>query len=303
MPESESLPIVFLIGAGRSGTTLLYKTMSLHRDVAYLSNYHNRYPYTILSSGIERVFRGYPGIKLKSWFKDDGTAYFNRARELYIKAIPQPSECESVYRRCGAPITPAKHQDVSEQSRECLRRTFSAILRYTGGTVLLSKRTANNRRIGFLQSIFPEAKFVHLVRDGRGVAYSLLGVNWWADHILFWSGMTPSEMLAQGEDAIDLAARNWVEEMRYIEQGLAGVAANKVCELRYEDFLAQPHAQLDSLLRFMGVEPSADKRYRASVDALMLKPEKVKWMTAWTDEQKAKVLAIQQDTLARMGYL
>ncbi|MBV5273912.1 MAG: sulfotransferase [Lamprocystis purpurea] len=303
MPEIESLPIVFLIGAGRSGTTLLYKTLSLHQNVAYLSNYHNKYPHTILASGIERVFRRYPGIKLKSWFKDDGSAYFNRARELYIKAIPQPAECESVYQRCGVPITPADRQDVSAQSRECLRRTFREIFRYTGGAVLLSKRTANNRRIGFLQSIFPEAKFVHLVRDGRGVAYSLLRVNWWADHILFWSGMTPSQMLAQGEDAIDLAARNWVEEMKYIEQGLAGVAATKVCELRYEDFLAHPHAQLDSLLRFMGVEPSTDTHYRASVDALMLKPEKVKWMTAWTDEQKARVLSIQKDTLARTGYL
>ena len=35
--------VAFLVGAGRSGTTLLYKLLCLHPQVAYISNYENRF--------------------------------------------------------------------------------------------------------------------------------------------------------------------------------------------------------------------------------------------------------------------
>ncbi len=214
--SSSEIPVVFLIGAGRSGTTLLYKTISLHKDVAYLSNHHNRYASTILASSIERMVNGFPGLKLKCWFKDNGSANFNRARELYITSVPQPAESEAVYSRCGAPFTLTDSQVASGQSKNCLRWTFKGILRFAGGKVLLSKRTANNRRIEYLRSIFPEAKFVHLIRDGRAVAYSLLRVRWWSDHTLFWSGMSPAQMVAAGHNAFDLAAWKsaWTDEQQ-----------------------------------------------------------------------------------------
>lgn len=34
-------------------------------------------------------------------------------------------------------------------------------------------------RVGFLHEIFEDAKFIHLIRDGRAVAYSLLQQPWW----------------------------------------------------------------------------------------------------------------------------
>ena len=35
---------VFLVGAARSGTSLVYKALCLHPDVAYISNWVARYP-------------------------------------------------------------------------------------------------------------------------------------------------------------------------------------------------------------------------------------------------------------------
>ncbi len=302
MSDNENLPVVFLIGAGRSGTTLLYKTVALHKDVAYLSNHHNRYSSVLVASSIERLVNGRPELKRKCWFRDDGSANFNRAREFYFKFIPQPAECEAVYGRCGVPFTLADVQVPSEESRRCLRRTFKEILRYTGGLVLLSKRTANNRRIDYLRSVFPEAKFVHLVRDGRAVAYSLLRVRWWADHLLFWSGKSPAEMGALGHEQLELAARNWVEEMTFIANGLAGIDANQVYELRYEDFLSQPLDELSGLLKFLGVT-ATDEEFSASVSALALKPENMSWMKAWSDDQQRKVLTIQEHLLKQAGYI
>ena len=36
---------VFLLGPARSGTSLLYKLLCLHRDVAFISNYVARAPW------------------------------------------------------------------------------------------------------------------------------------------------------------------------------------------------------------------------------------------------------------------
>jgi hypothetical protein len=110
-------------------------------------------------------------------------------------------------------------------------------------------------------------------------------------------------MLSQGHDPIDLAARNWVEEMTYIDRGLASVDANNVYELHYEHFLSRPHAELDKLLDFIGVADSTYERYSASVAALALKPENVTWMTAWTEEQQRRARSIQESMLTRAGYI
>ncbi len=34
-------------------------------------------------------------------------------------------------------------------------------------------------RLGYLHEIFPDAKFIHVVRDGRAVVNSLINVDWW----------------------------------------------------------------------------------------------------------------------------
>lgn len=47
-------------------------------------------------------------------------------------------------------------------------------------------------RIGFIRSVFPEASFIHIVRDGRAVVDSLLNVDFWKQKgglaQPFWSG-------------------------------------------------------------------------------------------------------------------
>ena len=44
MSRPRSTAPVFLIGAPRSGTSLLYKCLALHPDLGYISNYNERLP-------------------------------------------------------------------------------------------------------------------------------------------------------------------------------------------------------------------------------------------------------------------
>ncbi len=234
---NEKSNFVFLLGAGRSGTTLLYKMLSVHRSVAYLSNYQQRYPEWPSLACLQRLPNYFPELKRRSWFQEQGGASFNKRRKWTQFIVPTPAEAEPVYASCGAPLTPAEDFHLLPRVTNCLRERFERTLHASGADVLLSKRTANNRRIPVLKQIFPNAKYIHLVRDGRAVAHSLLQVKWWNDHTLYWTGKTPRQEVAEGANPLELAARNWVEEMHSLERGITLIEESKLLEVQYDELL------------------------------------------------------------------
>ena len=62
----------------------------------------------------------------------------------------------------------ATPQAVSE-----IRSRFRAVAQETGGSRILEKTPANSLRLGFVLAAFPDARIVHIVRDGRDVAVSV----------------------------------------------------------------------------------------------------------------------------------
>lgn len=256
--------VVFLLGAGRSGTTLLYKILSVHRDVAYLSNYQNRYPKWPILAYLQHILNRFPEYKRHTWFKEEGGAYFNERRSLLHSIVPTPSEAELFYANCGisSKLTP---EYLQQYMAKCLQDKFERVRQISYGKVLLTKRTANNRRIAFLINNFPNAKFIHLIRDGRAVAYSLLQVAWWNDHSLYWAGKTPQQMIIEGFNPLELAARNWVEEMQSLEQGILLIPQSHLLEVRYDELLRNPHEQLERILDFMGVATKNDVSFWSTI--------------------------------------
>jgi hypothetical protein len=93
----------------------------------------------------------------------------------------------------------------------------------------------NIRHVHALLREFPDAIVFHLVRDGRGVAASLLPVGWGAGTELS-------------------AASYWADHLAY---GLAAehTAAAKVHRVHYEAVLHDPHGEIVRLCRLAGLEP------------------------------------------------
>lgn len=294
--------VVFLLGSGRSGTTLLYKLLAAHPSVGYLSNYQSRLPALPAFAWLHRIPRNSLTMKRRAWFGGQGNAYFEGRRQLSQFWIPSPAEAESVFERAEIPHTPPEGFVLGEPGLSRIRDTFRGTLEYGGGDVLLCKRTANNRRVAVLRQAFPRCKFIHLVRDGRSVADSLVKVGWWADHQLFWAGKTPRELKAEGANELHIAARNWVEGMHQIERGLQQIEADGKYTLRYEQLLADPHGELRKLLKFMGVQAYADPEFEAFITSLSIKPVEASWRRKWSAADCETVTALQRDTLARWGY-
>ena len=119
------------------------------------------------------------------------------------------------------------------------------------GLAAVGEKTPDNiRHLALLRTIFPRARFIHLVRDGRDCAIS----GW------FHNQRSSPEWI-RGKfptlaSYVDLFAREWARDL-----GEAGEFADRNPEacltLRYEDLVAETGAQLERVLDFLGVGADA----------------------------------------------
>lgn len=84
-----------------------------------------------------------------------------------------------------------------------------------------------------LKSLFPDARFIHIVRDGRAVCASIRGLDW-------------------GPNNAYMASRHWAERL---QQALIveGAEADNCVRVRYEDLLTRPHEILAQLCEFIDI--------------------------------------------------
>ena len=298
-PETTPQGPVFLLGAPRSGTSLVYRALCLNPRASYISNWLNRFPRRRALSMLVGVPRRLPALRSRYWFGEDSNAYrYGRRRPLLERLFPAPVEGEPVFAESGVANAPLSSPTQEQAAR--LRATFDAIRRYGGG-VVVSKRISNNLRIPYLAGAFPKARFVALVRDGRAVALSLSRVNWWEESNLWWlEGETPAGWTAAGRDPWELCARAWVEEVHAIERGLAGLAPDRVLRLSYEDLVADPIERLTAIARFSGLPLSED--WLQALKELRFPNRNEAWRRDLPEAAAATVTRIQAEELRRYGY-
>ncbi len=92
---------------------------------------------------------------------------------------------------------------------------------------------SNIQFAGFLNYLFPEAKFIHIVRDGRAVAASQIPLDW-------------------GPNTISGVAYSWVEA---IKQGLSAeeLLKDKIIKVKYEDLVSDTEIILKNLCDFLEI--------------------------------------------------
>ncbi len=157
-----------------------------------------------------------------------------------------------------------------------------------------------------LHRLFPQGWFVHLIRDGRDVAFS--------DHVApfepFWrkvyfdtAGIAAWRGLPLTHDSYRrqphlFNARHWVNSVTVARHYGAMIGARYI-EVRYEDLVCRPEATARALLAHLGLDPadSVIEAYRAS--AADLSVGKHRRQPARHQHQALKVL---RPTLAAFGY-
>lgn len=72
----------------------------------------------------------------------------------------------------SAPTDQFTREMASPSVMRYIRRQFDLLAKKTEAETVVEKTCANSLRCGFVDEIVPEARFIHIVRDGRDVAYS-----------------------------------------------------------------------------------------------------------------------------------
>ena len=107
-------------------------------------------------------------------------------------------------------------------------------------TRIAEKTPHNLLHMAMLGRLFPRARFVHIIRDGRAVAASLMR-QVWGDPT---TGKQPKMDVASG-------ARYWAQVIQTVRQQAAEVPG-RYLELRYEDLVREPRATMETLMAFLG---------------------------------------------------
>ena len=189
---------------------------------------------------------------------------------------------------------------LAETIRDFYAHTWPEIT-YWGDKNPLYGDYTNRGCLDTIRRMFPNARFVHIIRDGRDVVSSLV-----------------RRKTADGQPWADVerAAWTWRDTVAIGAAFGRKVGPDGYLALRYEDLVRDGLAHARDLLRFLGIPPhpavddfclrEAQQRSAFSAPTRNLETGDVlrsDWATALTDADREAAIAILEPTLVDLGYL
>ena len=200
-------PPLIILGVGRSGTTLLRVMLDRSSEIAI--------PYETFF--VPQLAHRHGSRPQLDEFVDD----LGRLRTLYDWGIT-PEQ-----------VRPRLHEGMT--TSEAIGAIFETYAEQQGKPRWGDKTPLYMQQLPLLERLFPDAIWVHLVRDGRDAALSFLELP------EGFSGKT----WAQPRSVAQFAAR-WRSEILAARR-LGRRAGNRYLELRYEDLVAEPERELQRI--------------------------------------------------------
>jgi len=245
-PEGQAW--AFVLGTGRCGSSIVHEVLARHPDVGFISNLEDRFGLPPAAGRWNsQVYRRLP----ISW-QHKGRLRF------------APSEAYKALSRSVSPIMSTPMRDLSEGDatpwlRERTCSFFGARAAAQGQALFLHKLTGWPRS-GLLTAALPEARFVHVVRDGRAVASSWLQMPWWRgyggpQHWQFGPLKPADEETWErsGRSFVVLAGLAWRLLVDAHAEARQKATAGSWIDVRYEDVLADPIGAHRRLVEHLGL--------------------------------------------------
>ena len=154
----------------------------------------------------------------------------------------------------------------------------------------------NIRRATTLLELFPQAKMIHIVRDGRAIASSVMSVDW-------------------GPNTIIKAAGWWLEMISYGLAAESRLREDQITRVKYEDLVCAPEKTLINLCTFLGIDYQPEMvqaggfkapRYTTGQHTLIGQTPDAKRATRWETRLTPRQIEIFEnlthDFLSYLGY-
>lgn len=200
------------------------------------------------------------------------------------------------------------------------RNVYAWLMRiHANGDLRFAEKTPRNCFIiPFLAQTFPEAQFIHIIRDGRDVALSLSKKPWflaaqansgryepggypYGPYSQFW---VEEDRRQEFEETSDIHRCIWVWK-RFTEDALSAAStlpSERYCEVRYESIGETPQLCAEQLLDFMRIDnPSSRAAFTQALNTV--DPNlSGQWRTGLTDEDLSVVEQEAGSLLSALSY-
>ena len=209
---AESFP--FIIGSGRSGTTLLRAMLDTHPEMA---------------------------IPFESYF----TGELATVRDRFEKAGGFDSEALMAdlfnydrFQRWDVPEERVRERlraDAPADYPAAMRSVYGLYAELQGKSRYGDKTPRYVEYVDILAEAFPEARFVHIIRDGRNVACSYLDAEW-------------------GPGSLEDAAYKWMYRVEAGRKSGRALGPGRYMEIHYEALVDDPEDEVTRVCEFIDLD-------------------------------------------------
>lgn len=206
-------PFPFVVGCGRSGTTLVRAILDSHPDLCvapeshFITGFYRRLPMFETGAGLDTE-KLLTMLMQRDWY---------RRWDLHDEVVWD----------AYAEQRPADFASL-------VRLVFATYAKLQGKPRYADKTPPYVQHIPLLASLFPESRFVHIIRDGRDVALSFVDQPF-------------------GPASVVEAAMMWDQRVRAGRTGGTLLGSDRYMEVRYEDLVAEPQAAAERIAAFVEV--------------------------------------------------
>lgn len=229
-------------------------------------------------------------------------------------------------------------QQATPAVKAYIRRAFTRIATDNKLSYVVEKTCANSLRVGFVDAVLPNAKYIFIVRDGRDVVASALK-RWSApleiDYILKKARfIPPSDIPYYGTRYLgnrlyrllsrekrlafwgprfqgmqerlqtcslpEVCAYQWRRCVERAETDFGLIADERVHQLRYEDLVYDPGAEFQRILRFLAVK--VETQQIGQLGQAISTASVGKWQTDLPAATQTAITPIMHPLLAKYGY-
>ncbi|RMG23964.1 MAG: sulfotransferase [Methanobacteriota archaeon] len=216
-----------------------------------------------------------------------------------------------------------------------------SIHRYTvtEAPIVIEKTVSNTLRPLFINRVFPDAKYIHLIRDGRDVVESAAR-QWVAPpdwnyivkkslsfpiteafgYALRYGATTIRKLILSGDqragtwgpryqgidedvktrDLLEVCALQWKRSVQKSLEGLDIIEPERVLTIRYEEFVVEPKHVLLQVAEFLEID---SKPYSQNDLAHITQSNIGKGMKRIASRDEGKVIEIIRPLLIELGYM
>jgi hypothetical protein len=284
---------IFIVGTGRCGSTAFHTLLARHPQLMWLSGFAEEFP------------------DKPAWNRRAVTAVGNPlVRAVFGKRIKPGENYGFWYRHAYGFAEPGRDlvgSDVTPRVRKQLQTVFEQMLTPKRNRLLI--KLTGWSRIGFLNEIFGDAKFIHIVRDGRAVASSLMHISswqwrgWYGPYSWRYGPLSAEDQRtweASNRSFAVLAGLQWRLHTHAIEAARKAIDPDRYLEVRYEDFCVKPVDICRRVQEFAELPDSA--AFQRHVNDAPIKDMTNRWRADLSPQQQALLTDLLREDLRRYSY-